>query len=382
MKVTLKERAAGHWRLRLEVGKDASGKRLFKYETVKGTREDAERRRFEILHAHEEGSYALPDKITLGAFFARWIETRRALNKIRRSTTENYACIFNTHIAPTLASSRLQSITGADIQNLYVQLAGRLSQSMLAHVHRVMAALFHAARKAKVLKVNPMDEVEAPVNVRPKPKALDEETARKLLQSLEGNWKYPITVLALTAGLRRGEVLGLRWKDFDPATGKLSINGQLVEYDDGTVERVTPKTANAIRTITLPPETVELLTTLRREAAELRLQLGRGGSGLGDTYMFTAHGDGETPVKPKNFGQLFAFHCDRHGLPGFTFQGARHTHLTALLRSVGKAGAKAVSQRAGHSDITTTLRVYQTVFEEDEAALAALASGLLNNNKK
>jgi integrase len=117
MKVTLKERAAGHWRLRLEVGKDASGKRLFKYETVKGTREDAERRRFEILHAHEEGSYALTDKITLGAFFARWIETRRALNKIRRSTTENYACIFNTHIAPTLASSRLQSITGADIQN-------------------------------------------------------------------------------------------------------------------------------------------------------------------------------------------------------------------------------------------------------------------------
>src|SRR4029077_1015709 len=109
-----------------------------------------------------------------------------------------------------------------------------------------------AARKAKVLKVNPMDEVEAPVNVRPKPKALDEETARKLLQSLEDNWKYPITVLALTAGLLRGEVLGLRWKDFDPATGKLSINGQLVEYDDGTVERVTPKTANAIRTITLP----------------------------------------------------------------------------------------------------------------------------------
>jgi integrase len=371
MKVTLKERSPGHWRIRIEVGKDGEGKRVFKYETLHGSRDDAERRRFAILTDHEQGTFAVPDKITLGAFFARWIETRFALKKVTRSTVENYRTMFGAYVAPQLGGKRLQAVTSADVQAIYMAMAGSgLSDSTLAHMHRIMVTLYHAARKAKVIKTNIMEEVEAPSRVKPKPKAIGEAESLRLIETLRGDWKEPITILALTAGLRRGEVCGLRWKDIDLTAGKLFVRGQLAQYHDRSVEWVAPKTAKGERAISLPAQTVELLRTLRKEAAATRLKLGLGG-GLEDAYVFTWNGDGMSPIKPKQLGQAFSRYCDRHGLPEFTFHGARHTHITELLKRVGKAGAKAVSERAGHANLITTLSIYQTVFESDDALIGA-----------
>jgi integrase len=235
----------------------------------------------------------------------------------------------------------------------------------------------HAARRAKVTKINVVEEVEAPRMVRVRPKALNEADACKLVQSLEGNWKHPIVVLALTTGLRRGEVCGLRWKDIDLNNGTLRVAGQLVQYEDNSIAWSPPKTESGARTISLSADTVELLTKLYRQTIETRLRLGRGRDGLEDAYVFTHRNDCETPIKPRNLGESFRWHCNHHGLPEFSFHGIRHTHITELLKHVGKEGAKAVSQRAGHADINVTLSVYQTVFESDDRKLAELSSGLV-----
>jgi integrase len=198
------------------------------------------------------------------------------------------------------------------------------------------------------------------------------------LSSIAGKWFEPIVVLALSSGLRRGEVLGLRWGDVDLDAGRIFVRGQLIEYQDHSVEYVTPKTESGVRTITLPAQTVELLRQLRKDAAALRLRLGLGG-GLDDAYMFTR--DGANPIRPRKLSTDFDGHCDTLGLPHVTFHALRHTHLTELLKRVGKEGAKAVSKRAGHADVTTTLSVYQTVFEGDDAHLAELSAGLLGKNK-
>jgi integrase len=87
---------------------------------------------------------------------------------------------------------------------------------------------------------------------------------------------------------------------------------------------------------------------------------------------------GATPYRPAYLGQSFSEHCDGNGFARVTFHAVRHTHITTLLQRVGKAGAKAVSRRAGHANLSTTLEVYQTVFEEDDRALADLSAGLFN----
>lgn len=386
MKVTYIERppGSGTWRIRMEVGRTEDGKRLFKYETLQGNEEAAQRRKWEIETAHEEGSFAPPEKVTLGAWMRQWVKSRYALKKIRRSSFETYNDYIDLYIAPTLGGKRVQKITGAEIQSLYTDLATKarplkkapLDQSSLTLVHSLLSSAFKAARKAKVLKANPMEEVDPPAKKKSKPKAIQEAQAVPLLQSLVGNWKWPITVASLGAGLRRGEVLGLRWRYVDLDRGKIVIAGQLVEYRDGTMEWAEPKSESGLRTISIGAELIGMFRQLKMEAYQWRLKNGLGRDGMEDAYVFPWK-DGVSPIPPSTLSNSFSDHCDAHGLPEFTFHGTRHTHLTELLRKVGKSGARAVQERAGHSDITTTLRTYQTVFENDDQELADMTSGLL-----
>jgi len=377
MKVTYIERSPGSWRLRIENGVGPDGQRLFKYETLRGTLDDAQRRRFAILNEHEQGTFAAPDKVTFGAFFTQWIEMRLALKKIARSTAENYDKMLRYYLG-TIAGKRLQRITAQDIQAIYTDMAkrGDLSPNTLHHVHAIVGAAFRAARRAKIIKVNVMEEIEAPQKQRAKPRSLTEAQAGKLLASLEGSWMEPVVALTFATGLRRGEVLGLRWGDVDLDGARLHVRGQLVQYRDASVAWVPTKTEAGERSISLAADAVALLRSLRVAAGELRMRAGLGGK-LDDLYVFSADG-GATPYRPARLGENFGEHCEAAGLAGVTFHAVRHTHITTLLQRVGKSGAKAVSKRAGHANLSTTLEVYQTVFEEDDRALADLSAGLFN----
>jgi integrase len=184
------------------------------------------RRRFAILNEHEEGTFAEPTKITFGAFFRQWNETRLALKKITRSTAENYDKMLRYYLQ-TIAGQRLQRITAQDIQSIYTGMAkrGDLSPNTLHHVHAIVGAAFRAARRAKIIKVNVMEEIEAPQKQRAKPRSLTEVQAGKLLASLEGSWMEPAVTLTFATGLRRGEVLGLRWGDVDLDGARLHVRG-------------------------------------------------------------------------------------------------------------------------------------------------------------
>jgi integrase len=405
MNVTYIERSPGTWRLRIEHGRDKLGKRLFRYETIRGAEDDAQKRRWEIMSAHEQGTFALPEKITVAGYFGSaqdvaadapfeqrlsfWVRTRLALGKIRRSTAENYQTILDCHVVPRLGSMRLQKVTGPDIQALYTHLltapgvrrAASLDRNSVAHIHRILAVAFRSIRKSKLIKSNPMEEVDTPTAAKPKPKALEEvAVTERLLPALAGHWTEEPALVALGSGLRRGELLGLRWRDVDLSRGRVHVQGQLVEYNDGSTEWTPPKTEAGNRKVSLPTEIADLLRRRRRVVAEQRMRLGLGGAGLDDAYVFTV--DGVQPIRPSTFTKAFTAVCRKNGLPEFTFHGTRHTHITALLQRVGKQGAKAVSERAGHSDIMVTLGTYQAVFESDDRELADLASGMFGGGRK
>lgn len=385
MHITLKERTPGVWRLRIETGRTEDGKRVFKYETLHGTKDTAQQRRWELLTAHEDGTFTAPEKLTLSAYFKQWKKNRLALKKISRSTADTYQTWFDTYVAPTLGGQRVQKVTGAAVQVLYTELLtnteGRkepLSLNTVAAVHRLLTKLFKDVRKAKIVKVNPMEEVEAPGTEKSQPKAITEVKVVPLLVSLEDDWKQPIAYLGFGAGMRRGELCGLRWRYVELEAARIVVSGQLVQYRDGTIEWVAPKTEAGVRTVSIDDGLVVMLRRLKAEAMRNRLVLGLGG-GIEDAYVFTR--DGVEPIRPNYLTQAFSRHCDANGLPDFTFHGTRHTHLTELLKRVGKAGARMVQERAGHSDITTTLRTYQTVFESDDRELAAMTAGLTKGAK-
>ncbi len=382
MNITFIERSPGVWRLRIETGKDEDGKRLFKYETLHGTEDNARQRRWELLTAHEDGTFTAPEKLTLSAYFATWKKNRQAIKKVGRSTADTYATWFRIYVAPTLGGKRVQKITGAEIQNLYTELMSRegddaLSVNTVVCVHKMLAKVLRDARKAKIIKTNPMEEVDAPGREKTKPKAIEADKVLPLMVTLEGNWKQPIAYLGFGAGMRRGELCGLRWRYVGLDAAKIEVGAQLVEYRDRSYEWLKPKTEAGFRTVSIDESLVAMLRRLKAEAMRNYLALGM--TWTEDAYVFTD--DGVLPIRPSKLTKSFSDHCDAHGLPDFTFHGTRHTHLTELLRNVGREGARAVQERAGHADITTTLGTYQAVFESDDRNLAGLAQTLTKGAK-
>jgi integrase len=383
MRVTYIERSPSNWRLRIEGARGMDGKRTFSYETIRGSEDDARRRRFEILKAHEDGSWAKPDKLTLGAFLERYLEQRQALGKICRGSAETYEAMLHANVLPVLGGQRLQRITGAEIQALYTALLTRkdrpLAPASVVLIHRVLKTAFKSARKTRLIVVNPMEEVEAPSEARATEeeitaKALDDAGTERLLREVAGNWKEDVVIVALGAGLRRGELCGLRWRYVDLAARKLLVAGQIVQYRDGTIEYKVPKTRRGRRSLSLPDPVVDVLRRLRAKAAAESMAAGRGS--IDDAYVFSP--DGVNPLLPNALTASFSRLCDNVGLPEFTFHGTRHTHITGLLKRVGREGAKAVSERVGHASVAFTLDRYQSVFEGDDRNLGDLAAGLFS----
>jgi len=170
----------------------------------------------------------------------------------------------------------------------------------------------------------------------------------------------------VACGLRRGDILGLRWKDVDIQAGSLTVNQAAEELrGQGGVTFKSPKSAKSRRTITLPSFVVQALTRHRGEQAEIRLLLGPAYRAEYD--LVVCHEDG-TPRSPNGLSHLFAKLLERKGLPHVRFHDLRHSHASQLLKQ--GVNVKVVSERLGHADIQTTLRVYAHVLPglQEEAA--------------
>src|SRR5262249_37411334 len=156
------ERSPGVWRLRIETIDGGTGKRVHTYERVEGTADDAARRRFKILEQADEGSWVEPSKLTVGKFFDQWLERRLALGIVKRVTMEQYQSVIDAHIKPALGAVRAQRVTGQQLQDFYTMLLTKkgLAANTVLHIHAsIIAPAFGDARKAKIIKVNPLDEV-------------------------------------------------------------------------------------------------------------------------------------------------------------------------------------------------------------------------------
>jgi integrase len=249
-------------------------------------------------------------------------------------------------------------------------------------VHVILGGALHEAERLMLIKRNPVKFVRAPRPINREMIALDETGASRLLSLAKGTRLNVPIVLALTCGLRRGEILGLRWQDVDLDKSRLVVRKVLARYG-ATLVMKEPKTRSSIRSIALPQLAKAELRAHR--VAQIAARLAAGLPTSPDDLVCPTH-DG-SPWHPASFSDAWNGLVRRHSqVPRLRFHDLRHTHATLLLRA--NVPAKVVSERLGHSSVGVTLDVYSHVLpdmQEDAAsrldqALAATKPDQVSNN--
>ena len=222
------------------------------------------------------------------------------------------------------------------------------------HFHRLLHKALAQAVKWQLLVRNPLDAVEPPRAERREMRALDENETATLLGLLGASRLHMAVMLAVTTGLRRGEILGLRWSNVDLAKGTITVVQSLEQTKEG-LRFKSPKTHRSRRSLALPAIAIEALRSHRAKQARERLALGP----AYDDHDLVCPRPGGAPWPPDMFSTTFAASVRRSGMKLFRFHDLRHSHASQLL----KAGVhpKVVSERLGHAGIGITLDTYSHV---------------------
>ena len=371
----IRPRGPGAWELKYDLGRDPiTGKRRIRYATVRGSKRAAQRELRELLGSVDQGRHVDPGKLTTGAWLGQWLEEAR--HNVSPKTFERYSEIVNKHLVPELGTIQLAKLAPVHIQKYYADALasgrrkrtragkGGLSAQTVRHHDRVLNVALKRARALRLIATNPVEDVTRPKVERRELQILDPDEQTKLLAAASTTRLYGPIVVALATGMRRGEVLALRWSDVDLDGGSLRVV-QSLEQTDAGLRFKAPKTKRSRRAIALSPSIVEVLQRHKAEQAKERLQLGLGKNERG--LVFTRM-DGE-PVNPDNFSKEFARIVKRAKVRPITFHGLRHAHITALLQA--GVHPKVASERAGHSTVGITLDVYSHVIQgmQEDAAL-------------
>jgi integrase len=308
-----------------------------------------------------------PARLTLGEYLPKWL----AGLDLKPLTRQNYASVVRTYLDPDLGHCRLRELSASTIRAAFVKWLGEgTARSSLRQVKVVLQSCLRSALLDDLIAVNQMDRLRAqkgtkdPLPIGPPPKAVPVAPAKIAELLAEDDTPYKIAIILMIAGgLRRGESLGLRWRNVDLDNGRITIAEQRVPLIGGA-HFAEPKAAASVRTIALPPNAVDALKAHRKATAEQLLAIG---VRLTAAMTVACNALGE-PLEPDTFGKW----ARRRG---FKLHNLRHAHLSALANS--GIPIAAVSKRAGHSTIATTIATYVHAEGADDEAAAAVAEKLM-----
>ena len=357
----VRKREDGRWEGRIVVGHDEKG--LPKTKNVLAKTKSECSAKLNALKASLQGPSEPKQRktnadMTFGAWLDHWYQ-RECKPKIRPKTQADYENRIYQHIIPELGSIPLAKLTAADLQQFYNRLkeGGRLlrveqygpglSDRMVKSCHvTCRVALDQAVAQGLILK-NPALSCKAPVT-RPKEMQVltGEEVQRLLIQAKEDGC-FELLLLELTTGLRRGEILALRWDDLDFRTGTLRVERQ-VQRIQGKLAVSQPKTRASCRSILLPAPVLEILAQYRQSVSS--------------HWMFPSPKKENSPLDPAAVRKKLSAVLKRAGCPAARFHDLRHTFATSALEH--GMDVKTLSTVIGHVSSATTLNVYAHVTDE------------------
>jgi integrase len=365
---SIQRRGRHSWRIRLEDGVDAAGRRKRHTVTFKGTRQEAQRELTKLLAAADAGTLPEPSKATVAEHLREWLDN--CDKELSRKTRERYRELAELQIIPHLGTTKLQQLKPKQVEAWHKTLlktgaksGGPLSARTVGHAHRVLHRALQIAVENEVLARNvasiksppPIDEEEVEI--------LTEDQIPIVRDKLAGHHLHDIVVVDLNTGLRRGELLALRLSDVDFDKAELHVRRSLEETKAG-LRFKDPKTRQK-RTMPLPPNAIAVLRERRRKLLETRLALGLGKPDP-DTLLF-GEPDG-SPTPPNRLTRRWQDACVSLDLPKVNFHALRHTHASMLI----DAGLNVVkiSRRLGHKNPTVTLNIYAHLFDKDDREAA------------
>ena len=279
-----------------------------------------------------------------------WLSESRSSLKVL--SYGRYELSVRRHLAPAFSDVTLSSLSPSLIQRFYQsKLEKGLSPRSVIHLHEALRRALNRAVALGLLATNPCAGVQLPRAPRTTMQPFTREEAVRFLRAVRGSRFEALFVLAITTGMRRGELLGLRWQDVDLERARVRVSRSYVAWSSrgGGDTYVEPKSAGSRRAIDLTPTAVEALSRHERRTK---------GSGLwGQDRPVFSSGSGDTPVNPGNLtSRHFKPILGRAGLPDIRFHDLRHTCATLLLGQ--GVHPKYVQTLLGHATIAMTLDLY------------------------
>jgi integrase len=360
-------RSDGRWEGRVDLGW-AGGKRR-RRAVYGGTRREAATKLAVLLRAHQEGMIPLSPAQKLSDYLDVWL--RSIEGSVRPKTLQTIRMYVRLHIIPDLGKSRLDKLQPQRVQALLdAKLKAGLAPQTVIHIRAILRRALGRAVRYGWIHRNVAALTDPPRLERFEIKPFLPDEARAFLDAARGDDLEALYKLALSTGLRQGELLGLKWEDLSLDSAELRVNHALQRYG-GALHLVPPKTARSRRSVPIPALAIEALRVHRAKQRDARLLAGARWHETG--LVFTTKSG--TPIEPTNATRSFKRLLARAGIRQIRFHDLRHSCATLLL--VQGVSPRVVMEILGHSQISLTMNTYSHVIPALQREAAARLDALL-----
>lgn len=343
------QRADGVWVASVDLGLGPDKKRRRRVVYGK-TKTEATKKLKQLIAEISQGIDVDPKRITVQEYLQRWLGHIEP--NLKRRGFRSYEAIVRLHLVPTIGHVQLAKLAPLQIQQLYAdKLSAGLSKTTVHHIHACLRAALNQAVKWQLLQRNPTIATEPPPMTTADPEFLSFEQAQQLMAALDGDDYAPPILLALTTGLRMGEIQGMRWTDIDWDRRTIVIQQTAWYAAGGPVFEERPK-SHKMRRVSFPSPMTAILREHRRRQVEQRMAAGPLWHDHG--LVFTSR-DGR-PIRHDTTINRLRAALARAGLPPIRFHDLRHSTASMLI-ALGTP-LKEVSEILGHSTITITANLY------------------------
>ena len=359
----IRKRKDGRWEGRYTAGRDDYGKVIYKNVLGK-TQAEVKEKLKKAIAENEKIDITKTDKFTVGQWMDIWFEDYCTL-KVRPSSHQTYKGYIEHHIKPYIGDVPLNKLTSLQLQRMYKTLLtkGRidriesknqpkgLSAKTVRNINQVISSAMDVAIEQKIISENPTDGCALPKIERKEMHTIPAEQLEAFLKEAKNSGVYEMYYLDLATGMRRGELLGLKWSDIDFAHGIIHIRRQISRID-GVIREMPLKTKNSYRNVPISDNAVEMLKEMKTHSSS--------------NYVFSSPTGG--PISPDSVNNMLHRALKRAGLEQIRFHNLRHSFATLALQN--GVDIKTVSEMLGHFSASFTLDTYAhvTTSAQKEAA--------------